>query len=206
LPASLQGIVVEPLIDTLRVRSLRDGVELTSADGLALSPPAEGGTADIRPAAMTEVERLLDVQDWTDGPASSFAARRQALERAAIDSVGAERERNRLRLAQFLLGQRFAAEALGVLTLAAEERPPASPRNRSSCCFAAQLGCCSGVVRKPATIFPAPRRAVSRRLNCGRPQRRQPQVSRPVTCRVWRNGRRSSPATRPVCGSRCFCR
>jgi hypothetical protein len=123
LPASLQGIVVEPLIDTLRVRALRDGVELTSADGLAVSPPAEGGTADIRPAAMTEVERLLDMQDWTDGLASSFAARRQALERATIDSVGAERERNRLRLAQFLLGQRFAAEALGVLTLAAEERP-----------------------------------------------------------------------------------
>ena len=40
----------------------------------------------------------------------------------------------------------------------------------------------------------------------GEPQRRQPQVSRPVTCRVWRNGRRSSPATRPVCGGRCFCR
>jgi hypothetical protein len=126
LPASLQGIVVEPLIDTLRVRSLRDGVELTSADGLALSPPAEGGTAGIRSAATTEVERLLDMQDWTDGPAASFAARRQALERAAIDSVGAERERDRLRLAQFLLGQRFAAEALGELTLAAEERSGAA--------------------------------------------------------------------------------
>ena len=39
LQASLQGIVVQPLIDTLRVRSLRDGVELTSTDGLFLSPP-----------------------------------------------------------------------------------------------------------------------------------------------------------------------
>ena len=40
-----------------------------------------------------------------------------------IDSTGAERERNRLRLAQFLLGHRFAAEALGILALATEERP-----------------------------------------------------------------------------------
>jgi hypothetical protein len=40
-----------------------------------------------------------------------------------IDSAGAERERNRLRLAQFLLGHRFAAEALGTLALATEERP-----------------------------------------------------------------------------------
>ena len=40
-----------------------------------------------------------------------------------IVSAGAERELNRVRLAQFLLGHRFAAEALGVLTLATEERP-----------------------------------------------------------------------------------
>lgn len=37
LAATLQGIVVQPRIDTLRVRALADGVEITSSDGLALS-------------------------------------------------------------------------------------------------------------------------------------------------------------------------
>ena len=124
LPASLQGIVVQPLIDTLRVRSLHDGVELSSSDGLVLSPAASTASSGIgRQAATTEGDRLLDARDWTERSRASFTARRQALERAVIDSDGAERERNRLRLAQFLLGQRFATEALGVLTLAAEQRP-----------------------------------------------------------------------------------
>lgn len=124
LQASLQGIVVQPLIDTLRVRSLRDGVELTSTDGLLLSSPFDAARMGGRPEAANDTrQRLLDAGDWMKGPATDFAGRRQALERAAMDSVGADRERNRLRLAQFLLGQRFAAEALGALTLAAEERP-----------------------------------------------------------------------------------
>ena len=124
LQASLQGIVVQPLIDTLRVRSLRDGVELTSTDGLILSPPFDAAPMGGRPEAANDTQqRLLDAGDWMEGPATGFAGRRQALERAAMNSVGADRERNRLRLAQFLLGQRFAAEALGALKLAAEERP-----------------------------------------------------------------------------------
>lgn len=124
LQASLQGIVVQPLIDTLRVRPLRDGVELTSTDGLILSPPFDAAPMAGRSGAASDThQRLLDAGDWIKEPAKDFAGRRQALERAAMESVGADRERNRLRLAQFLLGHRFAAEVLGALTLAAEERP-----------------------------------------------------------------------------------
>ncbi len=40
LPAA-QGIVVQPLEDTVAVRPIRDGVEVTSAGGLRLSPPGD---------------------------------------------------------------------------------------------------------------------------------------------------------------------
>jgi tetratricopeptide (TPR) repeat protein len=123
LLASLQGIVVQPLIDTLRVRSLRDGVDITSSDDLAISPVATTTQSGSRMAPPVDPDRLLDARGWTDGASAGFVARRQTLERSVIESAGAERELNRVRLAQFLLGHRFAAEALGVLTLATEERP-----------------------------------------------------------------------------------
>ena len=127
LLASLQGVVVQPLIDTLRVRSLRDGVDITSSDGLAISPVVNAARSAAPPVGP---DRLLDPRGWTDDSSAGFAARHRALERSVIESAGAERERNRLRLAQFLLGHRFAAEALGILALATEERPAlaAEPR------------------------------------------------------------------------------
>ena len=90
-------------------------------------------------APSADPDRLLDPRGWTAGMSPGFAARRRALERSVIDSTGAERERNRLRLAQFLLGHRFAAEALVILALATEERPSLAT-NLGSCCCAAPLG------------------------------------------------------------------
>jgi len=144
LPATAQGIVVEPWIETLRVRALRDGVELSSAEPLVLSPPGTSQpaptTAREAPAAAAEAAaaptvqpptRALDPSDWSYGPLAGFTARRQALERAVIDAPDpAAREQDRLRLAQFLLGQRFAAEAVGVLGVAAQERPELSAEPR----------------------------------------------------------------------------
>jgi hypothetical protein len=81
-------------------------------------------------APPVDPDRLLDARGWMDAASTGFVARRQALERSVIDSVGAERELNRLRLAQFLLGHRFAAEALGTLAVATEERPALATEQR----------------------------------------------------------------------------
>ena len=114
LAETAQGIVVQPKIDTLRVRSLRDGVEISSSDGLALSVAAPPGA----------VERLLEGQDWTAPRGNSFVTQRQALERAVVDATTpAERKPARLRLAQFLLGRGFALEAIGILEMAAQQHP-----------------------------------------------------------------------------------
>ena len=114
LAETAQEIVVQPKIDTLRVRSLRDGVEISSSDGLALSVAAPPGA----------VERLLEGQDWTAPRGNSFVTQRQALERAVVDATTpAERKPARLRLAQFLLGRGFALEAIGILEMAAQQHP-----------------------------------------------------------------------------------
>lgn len=113
LAETAQGIVVEPKIDTLRVRSLRDGVEISSSDGLAI-------TLATPPAAA---EPLLHRQDWTAPRGHSFVTRRQALERAVVDASPDARSPARLRLAQFLLGRGFALEAIGVLEVAVQQHP-----------------------------------------------------------------------------------
>jgi tetratricopeptide (TPR) repeat protein len=116
LARTIQGIVVQPRIDTLRVRALADGVEISSSDGLAVSP---GGTDDSASAS----DRLLEPADWDAGAGGRFVAKRQALERDIVAAAPADRERLRLRLGQFLLGQGFAIESIGALQVAAQHRP-----------------------------------------------------------------------------------
>lgn len=123
LAETAQGIVVQPRIDSLRVRSLAEGVEISSSDGLAVSLVK----VDTEASAS---QRLLDTRDWTAGHGGSFVVQRRALERAVVDAEAADREPGRLRLAQFLLGRGFATEAIGTLQVAAQQRPnlAAEPR------------------------------------------------------------------------------
>ncbi len=123
LEETTQGIVVQSKIDSLRVRALRDGVEISSSDGLVLS------TAAAAPAGATS---LLKPAEWTAPRGTGFARQRQALERAIVDAEPTARAPARLRLAQFLLGRGFALEATGVLAVAAQQHPelPDQPRFR----------------------------------------------------------------------------
>ena len=128
LLATTQGIVVQPLIDTLRVRALREAVEISSTEGLTLSAAGMAAPA-VPPTPSSQTGRVLDPRHWGDG-SGSFVKRRQTLERAIANSSAAERESNRLLLAQFLLSHRFATEAQGVLALAGEDRPPLATEPR----------------------------------------------------------------------------
>jgi tetratricopeptide (TPR) repeat protein len=128
LLASTQGVAIQPLADGIRVRVGPDGIAIDALTGLAVSPPdtPPGGGASTPPASdpapsPEPAGRLLNERDWQGG--SGFVARRRALERAVVDAVPEAREAHRLRLAQFLLGQGFAAEALGALTVTADGRP-----------------------------------------------------------------------------------
>ncbi|MEQ8664742.1 MAG: hypothetical protein RIC16_03375 [Rhodospirillales bacterium] len=113
---SSQGAVIEPRIDTLRIRPLREGIEVTSTRTLHISPVspeelARTGVDDDRP-----LTRLVDFEPLRNVKPEFLHDKRRALERE-IATAGSPQEkvRRQLDLAQFYLAHGYGAEALGVL-------------------------------------------------------------------------------------------
>jgi hypothetical protein len=117
-----QGLVIKPKIDDLRVRSLPQGIELSSTIRLQISPvtaelAASANVAPIRPLThMFELER-----DGREALAD-LAKTRQKLQLDIAKATGPARERARQRLARFYFANGFNAEALGVLDAMISER------------------------------------------------------------------------------------
>ena len=132
LPAA-QGIVVQPLEDTVAVRPIRDGVEVTSAGGLRLSPPGDlTGVSATRlsgrgrePAATSG---LFNLAKWRGGPTSEFNKLRQQAQQAVLAAPEVERDRARLDLAHFYFAHGLAAESLGLLGMLAGNQPDLETR------------------------------------------------------------------------------
>lgn len=135
---ALQGIVVRPRVDGVRVRTIRDGVEITSADGLKLSPPedvdaasrAVGIAADGEDAAetarrpLTNTRRLFDLEGWRRGGGiETVTPMRQALQRAVIDSPPDRKLGARLDLARFYFANGMTLESQGILDVIAAAEP-----------------------------------------------------------------------------------
>ena len=124
---SAQGVVVRPLIDDLRVRPLRQGIELTSGGGLQIStvtPQAEAeAEANASLAVMRPLTRIFDVKEWREGELSDFIPNKQRLQRAIATANEADREASRLNLARYYFSFGLAAETNAVLRVAGEERP-----------------------------------------------------------------------------------
>jgi tetratricopeptide (TPR) repeat protein len=132
LPAA-QGIVVQPLEDTVAVRPIRDGVEITSAGGLRLSPPAD--LAGVSPTRLSGRGReaapasgLFDLAKWRGGPTSDFNKLRQKTQQTVVNTPEAERDRARLDLAHFYFAHGLAAESLGLLGIVAGNQPDLETR------------------------------------------------------------------------------
>ncbi|MGF1639709.1 MAG: hypothetical protein ACFCUO_02035 [Rhodospirillales bacterium] len=123
LLATAQGLVIEPLADDLRVTSSREGVEITRAGELYISPVPEPMRAGARIGPPQEDGRLLDLAAWTDADPTRFADQRRRLVLAIATSTDDTREARRFDLARFYLAHAFGAETLGVLKLIAEDRP-----------------------------------------------------------------------------------
>lgn len=124
LLASLQGVVVRPLVDDLQVRPRRESVEVARLGGLALTPldTAAGARAAVRAAAAGE--SALGLETWARLPLDAHTPARQALEAAlATANGGAEEERHWLRLAALDMAYGLAAESLGALERARSKRP-----------------------------------------------------------------------------------
>ncbi len=126
LLASAQGVAVKPWIDTLHVRAVPQGVEITSPDGLALSEVPAEAEAQVVFGMNRPLTRVFDLDKWRLLDLSSFIPRRQKLMLAAAAAKqGEEREKARMDLARFYFTNGFAAEALVVLAEVAAQRPEA---------------------------------------------------------------------------------
>ena len=123
--ASVQGVALAPGIDELRVRSLRQGVELTHAHGLKMSQSAQNLTADATPVSEEPLTRIFSFDAGDAVSDRLFHARQREHKEMALTEEGPERELVRLRLAEFHFANGFAAEALGILSAVARERPEA---------------------------------------------------------------------------------
>ncbi|MEK9672924.1 MAG: tetratricopeptide repeat protein, partial [Rhodospirillaceae bacterium] len=113
-----QGIVITPKIDDIRVRALRQGVEIASAaptHSLKFTPVSKEMAASARAAAMRPLVRLLDLEKWETRNPAAIQQTRGVLETAIAKADDTAKQAARMNLARFYFANAFSAEALGVL-------------------------------------------------------------------------------------------
>ena len=122
LPSS-QGIVIKPLVDDLRVRPLRQGIELTSGAKLALSPVSADVAARAKLAATKPLTKILELDKWEVTSIEQFNKEKQNLQDEVAAAQGEQRILERYKLARSYFANRFAPETLGVLAALKREEP-----------------------------------------------------------------------------------
>lgn len=121
---TVQGIALVPRLDGLDIKTSRSGVTIAPAGGGEMH--LTGGASAPRPvsaAQETPPAALFDVPAWMRGGLESFAENREALDRELASVPPARRAQAHLAAARFFFANGFGAEALGYLTLAAQESP-----------------------------------------------------------------------------------
>ena len=124
--ASSQGIVLKPKTDDLRVRSLRQGVEVTSGEGLKLSDVSPSLAAESKldgNAAIRSYSRLFDLKKWRQVDIETFNDTKQELQRAAAEAPIGQREPAQMELARYYFANDYGQETLGVLREIARGNP-----------------------------------------------------------------------------------
>ncbi len=129
--ASMQGAVVRPDDDTVSVRPLGTGVEISSTRALFVTAPTAQGTPGAPPLRQGA---LLDLTAWQRGGPLKFNEDQAALERAiAASRPGDARNQARLDYARYMFAHGLFAETNAMLRLIGEERPQLldGPQNRA---------------------------------------------------------------------------
>lgn len=124
LPAA-QGVVVEPLSDAVDVQIAETGIDIRAGESLWVSDLPDRDRTLL--ATGTAGDQLFDVASWAS-PSGTFNQRRQELVRRVALSSEDSRHAARLDLARFFVAHGFGAEAIGELTLIAEENPEIARR------------------------------------------------------------------------------
>ncbi len=115
--ASHQGLVVQPLSETLRVTVTPTAVELRDDEGLIVSQGASLALLKSNQPTPRRGTRLFDLVSWRRGDAARFPTNKQvllsALGAASPERIGAVR----LDLAQFYFAHGLFTEALSMIRL-----------------------------------------------------------------------------------------
>ncbi len=129
---SIQGLVAELLADSVTMRIVRQGVEITTSDGLILSPLGDRRASTVNTFGAPIPDSLLRIGDW-QGPPAQFNKRRQALQRNVAVADDENLARARLDLARFYVSHGYGSEASGLLGLmrTADESLPDRPDFRA---------------------------------------------------------------------------
>lgn len=124
--ASSQGLVIQPRADNLRVRPLRQGVEVTNTSGLQISPVAAALAAEAKLGdglLIRSLTRLFDLGKWRQASLDTFEEDKRKYQMAAATAGKSSKEKTRMDMARFYFANGFGPEALGVLKIVAEDRP-----------------------------------------------------------------------------------
>lgn len=125
LPSS-QGVVIRPKIDALRVRSIPQGIEISSTARLALTSTSPRVEAQAKIGSFQSMTRIFPPSAWRRGrrvDISELNQNRNELLAKITEAKSEARRRARLELAIFHLGNSFAPEALGVLRQVEADNP-----------------------------------------------------------------------------------
>lgn len=123
LLASVQGVAIHPLSDALRVQGLRDGIAITSASGLELSPLTPHSLASV--ATPVAEGQVLDIDAWRAASAAEREETKHRLLRALALADDSFRNEARFNLAAFDVANDLFADALGVLEAIERDDPDA---------------------------------------------------------------------------------
>jgi len=123
-PPTGQGILILSGTDNMRVRSLRQGVELTSSKSLNISSVTAEQAAGSKLGTIGPVSRLLDLERWSLQSPADFTKERDQLLHEIVTSKNKDLvQKGRWNLANFYFANGYAAEALGVLQQMSTDDP-----------------------------------------------------------------------------------
>lgn len=119
-----QGIVINPTIDDLRVRALRQGVEISSSGvQLAISNVSDDAAAHAQLAASRAMVVALPDLEKYYAPADQLRVYRRRYEAEVVDAPKRSKAAARLELAKFFFANAYAPETLGVVRVAIDDIP-----------------------------------------------------------------------------------
>jgi len=123
LPATAHGIAIVPKSDDAVVTIERERVIVSMQSG-AQSMPNVAAVEDKTPKAAVN-PAFIDFKTWGKDVGKAFYERRAVLEKAVaeVDPATVQGSAATMELAKFYLGHEMSLEALGMLNLAADQRP-----------------------------------------------------------------------------------